>query len=76
MGIPWGSPDMRPVPGDYNGDGTWDLAVYHRATGKWYIRELNGNVLAYNRAWGGATHPVSGDFNGDGPYDLAVHDRG
>ena len=31
--------------GDYNGDGVSDLAVYHAAGGRWYIRDLAGTVI-------------------------------
>jgi parallel beta-helix repeat protein len=80
----WGFKGSTAVPGDYNGDGRADLAVYSRYDGRWYILSLGGSsvpknipgprVLAYQRNWGftGAI-PVPGDFNGDGTSDLAVY---
>ena len=40
------------MPGDYDGDGVSDLAVYDPATGRWYIRTLAGKVLAWGSYWG------------------------
>ena len=36
----WGGAGMTPVPGDYDGDGLCDLAVYDRGAGLWYIASL------------------------------------
>lgn len=60
--------------GDFNGDGKADLAVYHEATGNWFIQKLNGTTLGYAVNWGfpGAI-AVPGDFDGDGKADLAVY---
>jgi hypothetical protein len=79
----WGFKGSTAVPGDYDGDGRADLAVYSRYDGRWYILSLGEvgfknmlgpRVLAYQRNWGfvGAI-PVPGDFNGDGKSDLAVY---
>jgi len=80
----WGFQGSTAVPGDYNGDGRADLAVYSRYDGNWYILALGGasvpknipgqQLLAYQRNWGFAgAIPVPGDFNGDGISDLAVY---
>ena len=29
-----------PVPGDYNGDGITDLAVYRPSTRQWFVRDI------------------------------------
>jgi hypothetical protein len=74
--IQWGFLYSQAVPGDYNGDGTNDLAVFYDVTGRWYIRTIKPlAVLAWNYNWGwpGAI-PVSGDYDGDGVDDLAVYD--
>ena len=64
------------LPGDYDGDGAWDAAVYSGASGKWYVTRMNGTVLAWNVSWGGAgMAPVSGDYDGDGIWDLACYDE-
>jgi hypothetical protein len=59
----WGNADSIPVPGDYNGDGTTDIAVYNDGT--WYVKDQ------FVDNWGDASsYPLPApDTNGDGdPY--------
>lgn len=72
----WGGfSGATPCVGDYDGDGAADQGVYDRLSGKWYIKTLAGNVLAWGRQWGYANiRPIAGDFNGDHIADLAVYD--
>ena len=34
----WGLPDDVPVPADYDGDGTTDIAVFRPSEGRWYVK--------------------------------------
>ncbi len=69
------------ISGNFNGadgDGKQraELAVYDPNTGNWFIRSLDGTLLAFGENWGwNATHPAPGDFNGDGNADLSVYQR-
>lgn len=53
--------------GDYNGDGTSDLAVFRPSSGLWAIRNLT-------RVYFGDSSdiPAAGDYNGDGTDEPAV----
>ena len=67
-----GGVGYTPVPGDYDGDGIQDVAVYNDATGAWNILKSSGGAL--NLSWGGALYrPVPGDYDGDGKTDLGVY---
>ena len=69
-----------PVPGDYDGDGLGDFAVWRPVdyTTKddrrsyWYIKKSSsGDVRAFQ--WGAnGDIPVPGDYNGDGRADFAL----
>ncbi len=66
--IRFGDPGDVPVPGDYDGDGRTDLAVYRPSTGEWRIA---GQAPIRFEAPGDVSLP--GDYDGDGITDLAVY---
>lgn len=75
--VQWGFPGSVAAPGDYDGDGTNDCAVFYNVTGRWYIySHAKATVLAWNFNWGwpGAL-TVPGDYDNDGKDDLAVMDE-
>ena len=60
-----------PTPGDYNGDGKTDLAIFRPSTGAWWVWYTGSTMAAFQ--WGDAGDiPVPGDYNGDGKTDLAL----
>ena len=73
----FGAPNLVhvPVPGDYDGDGKTDLAVFEPSDGRWLVRLSGGGVISTQfGAWNLAHIPVPGDYDGDGKTDLAVFD--
>jgi uncharacterized cupin superfamily protein len=64
------------VPGDYDGDGKTDIAVWRGVEGAWYIIKSSDDVVEVKTL--GATYasnidvPVPGDYDGDGKADIAI----
>jgi cyclophilin family peptidyl-prolyl cis-trans isomerase len=80
----WGSLqadiDWRfPSVGDFNGDGSDDIAAWNPSSGNWRLLKSNGTgfdasdfgTWSPSGAW---TDPLVGDFDGDGNADLASRD--
>jgi hypothetical protein len=44
--IPWGESSDVPAPGDYDGDGKMDIAVFRPSTGMWHILESSNGYYS------------------------------
>jgi len=62
------------VPGDYDGDGKTDLAVFRPSSGVWFLNRSSSNFTTFvTFQWGlGGDVPVPGEYDGDGKTDVAV----
>jgi hypothetical protein len=78
----WGNPSydngFMPVPGDYDGDGKTDIAVWSPHQGWWFILKSSTNFTSsVSYFWGDPAYsssivPVPADYDADGVTDLAV----
>ncbi|MGC4880477.1 FG-GAP repeat domain-containing protein [Micromonospora sp. DT43] len=67
-----------PAPGDYNGDGVTDLALYRQDCtngSSWSIYDVkNSSAIRSGFKYGGCKDiPAPGDYNGNGSTDLALY---
>jgi subtilisin family serine protease len=61
-----------PVPGNYDGTGRLDYAVYRPSTAQWFIQgPSGGRVIQFGEP--GVDIPVPADYDGDGTTDIAVY---
>jgi hypothetical protein len=62
-------------PGDFDGDGSSDVAIYRPAAGMWYVLKSAANFAGgAGYAWGADSDvPVPADYDGDGRTDVAVY---
>lgn len=63
------------MPGDYDGDGKTDLAIFRPSEGNWWILKSAGGSAVVN--WGISTDKlVPGDYDGDGKTDITLYRDG
>ncbi len=67
----WGANGDRIAPGDYDGDGKNDFAVFRAQEGIFYVSKSGGGTDAVY--WGAnGDQTIPGDYDGDGKTDYAV----
>jgi hypothetical protein len=69
--VHFGLPGDVPAPGDFDGDGATDRAVFRPSEGNWYILFSSGGWTGLHFGQNG-DQPVTGDYDNDGKSDVAV----
>ena len=68
--VQFGAPGDKIVPGDYDGDGKTDLAVFRN--GVWYRMKSSTNTFDALSLGVSTDTPVAADYDGDGKTDVSV----
>jgi hypothetical protein len=59
-------------PGDFDGDGTADLAVFRPSTGTFFVLNSGSNTFNFQNFGLNGDQPIEGDFDGDSRSDIAI----
>jgi hypothetical protein len=59
--LPFGSTGDVPAPGDYDGDGKFDTAVFRPSSGTWFVNRSTAGIFITNFG-------VSGDVPAPGSF--------
>jgi hypothetical protein len=75
LSVGLGGSGYAPMPGDFDGDGKTDVAVYQSTTGNWYVllSSTSYTTSLSKNAGGTGWAPVPADYDGDGKTDFAVY---
>jgi len=58
---------LRIQSGDYNGDGTSDIAIFRSSSGLWAVRSVTRTYFGSS-----SDTPIAADYTGDGTSDIAI----
>ena len=76
---PWVFDNAVPVPADYDGDGTNDLALFDHGFSTWMIRDTGAQTTADFRTFASTetnnqvSIPLPADYDGDGTAELCAY---
>lgn len=64
--------DSLARPGDFDGDGYTDTAVFRPSTGDWYVLKSSTSTTVVYQFGVNGDIPIDADYDGDGVTDLAI----